>query len=91
MPKHTPGPWVASKDAVPKDYIQTTIYAETTGQRVATVFQSEDNVHLIAAAPKLLEACKQLVRRVQELENPLNVVSGEQLRGLEAIAEAEGQ
>lgn len=37
----------------------------------------------------ILEALKRLVRRVQELENPLNVVSGEQLDALKAIEEAE--
>ena len=56
--KHTPGPWGISRDAVPKGHVQSTVYAEHSGQRVATVFESEANVHLVAAAPELLEACK---------------------------------
>jgi hypothetical protein len=55
---HTPGPWTTSRDAVPEGIVQITVYAEQDGERVATVFQSEANAPLIAAAPDLLDACR---------------------------------
>ena len=55
---HTPGPWETSRDAVPEGHVQITVYAEATGDRVATVFDREANAPLIAAAPDLLAACK---------------------------------
>ena len=48
---HTPGPWETSRDAVPSHHTQITVYAESSGERVATAFQSEANARLIAAAP----------------------------------------
>ena len=53
---HTPGPWGTSKDAVPEGIVQVTVYAEATGDRVATAFDRKENARLIAAAPDLLEA-----------------------------------
>ena len=61
MNKHTPGPWEASRDAVPDYHTQFTVYAESSGERVATVFLTEANVTLIKAAPDLLEAAKALL------------------------------
>ncbi len=57
-PTHTPGPWATSRDAVPEGHVQITVYAESTGQRVATVFDRKANAPLIAAAPDLLAAAK---------------------------------
>lgn len=54
---HTPGPWDVSKDAVPDWYTQMTVSAED-GERVATVFLSEANARLIAAAPDLLNTLR---------------------------------
>lgn len=53
---HTPGSWNTSRDAVPADHVQITVYAEADGQRVATAFREEANARLIAAAPDLLAA-----------------------------------
>ena len=58
--KHTPGPWATSHDAVPDHHTQVTVYSEGSGERVATVFQTEANARLIAAAPELLEACEEI-------------------------------
>lgn len=62
--KHTPGPWTTSRDAVPDGYTQITIYSEPTGDRVATVFETPANARLIAAAPDLLEALKQVTEQL---------------------------
>lgn len=61
MSEHTPGPWEATNDAVPDGFTQVTVYAETDGERVATVFRTEANARLITAAPDLLEAAKALL------------------------------
>jgi hypothetical protein len=53
---YTPGPWELSRDAVPAGHVQTTIYAEATGERVAIAFECEANARLIGAAPELLAA-----------------------------------
>ena len=58
--KHTPGPWAISRDAVPAGWVQNTICAEGSGERVATAFLAEENAHLIAAAPDLLAALENL-------------------------------
>jgi len=55
MSNHTPGTWSISNDAVPDGIVQKTIYSESTGSRIATVFQTKGNSLLIAAAPLLLE------------------------------------
>lgn len=47
--------WNTSKDAVPAGHVQITVYDESTGKRVATVFESEAHARLIKAAPQLLE------------------------------------
>ena len=47
-----------SRDAVPNGFTQITIYDETSGERVATVF-SEEAATLFKAAPELLEALKE--------------------------------
>lgn len=55
----TPGPWAMSPDGVPEAFRpQITVYAEATGKRVATVFESEANARLVIAAPMILEALK---------------------------------
>jgi len=64
--KHTPGPWETSKDAVPEGHIQITVY-EPTGRRVATVFETEANARLIAAAPDLLKELKDVREWIQSL------------------------
>lgn len=46
--------WTSSRDGVPEWHVQHTVYEESTGDRVAIVFQSESNVALVTAAPALL-------------------------------------
>jgi hypothetical protein len=46
---------------VPEWHTQSTVYAEQTGERVATAFVSDFNAHLIAAAPDLLQALTTLL------------------------------
>lgn len=55
MTNHTPGPWRTSRDAVPEDHVQITVYAESDGDRVATVFRTKENATLIAMAPEMAE------------------------------------
>ncbi len=68
--EHTPGPWVASFDAVPDWHTQATIIEESTGERVSIAFGSEANVRLIAAAPELFAA-------LQRVADELRYVAGD--------------
>jgi len=63
--------WETSRNAVPEGITQTTIYDETTGERIATVFNAEA-IPLIAAAPELLqllESCIRVMQRADELSS----------------------
>jgi len=78
-----------SRDAVPSWHVQTTIYAEGSGERVATVFLAEENARLIAAAPDLLierdallESRERLISGLQDCQKQRN----ELLAALEDIA-----
>lgn len=64
--KHTPGEWLTSRDAVPDGHVQLTVYSVETGNRVATVFDREENAYVIAALPELLAALVVLVDHAQE-------------------------
>lgn len=72
--KHTAGPWAVSRDAVPEGHVQNTIYAEGSGERVATAFLVEENAHLIAAAPDLLAALEYFTDQVEQFK-PYHVTS----------------
>ena len=65
MSKHTQGPWETSSDGVPDWHTQISVYAESSGERVATVFQTEANARLIAAAPDLLKAAEDADETIQ--------------------------
>lgn len=71
----TPGPWETSRDAVPEGHVQITVYAESSGERVATVFQAEANARLIAAAPAMYEALKNLLANPGPRENRRDAVA----------------
>lgn len=73
--QHTPGPWCISRDAVPEGHVQITVYAERDGERVATVFRTEANAPLIAAAPDLLEALEAVMADQNAAEHSFNCSS----------------
>ena len=59
MSKHTPGPWCAVEDTIFKDYgdkAYPVASVESWGE------DTDHNARLIAAAPDLLEALKELVK-----------------------------
>lgn len=55
--------WAMSSDAVPEDVVQVSVYAEAGGERVATVFGSLANAHLVVAAPDLLDVARMILDR----------------------------
>lgn len=61
--KHTPGPWKAEYRA-PKLYTDRDISIIAQNREIADVIgcdgMATENAHLIAAAPDLLEACKDM-------------------------------
>lgn len=71
--KHTPGPWYFDPEHRPHHY-GCNVGAET-GECIATVAPGENgdsetiaNARLIAAAPDLLAACEEFVRKVESGE-----------------------
>lgn len=90
--RHTPGPWATSRDAVPADHVQVTVYAESDGERVATAFRTEANAHLIAAAPALLAALEdalESLRRLPDAPDAYRITCINQAE--DAIASARGE
>ena len=63
---HTPGPWGTSRDAVPAGHVQITVYAVATGNRVATAFEREGNADLIAAAPEMADALRDIAATLEQ-------------------------
>lgn len=51
--------WHASTDATPDWHVQSTVYDEDTGERVATVFGSQANIAMVTAAPDMLRTLQQ--------------------------------
>lgn len=75
MSKHTPGPWRIAENDGAYAYIKSGPGTNLMkpGQMVAKVWlqdadYNEANARLIAAAPELLEACKQLLTTLEEAE-----------------------
>ena len=74
--KHTPGPWIVAEDQVGDDdgnvIADVTRYNEwnTTEGIVTKEMPWEANAHLIAAAPELLEALKELYNASLVMERP---------------------
>ena len=83
MSKHTPGPWTADYN---KPYDQWWV-SQFDGNPVATTKQ-EPNAHLIAAAPDLLAALKEIVAGISVGTNPDHPWIKE---ARAAIAKAEGR
>lgn len=92
---HTPGPWNINGGPNPLKPQYATIYVKpgdhTTVDHICTIGQHhsknwQDNAHLIAAAPELLEALKQAVDLLRSYDNvgtwPVQVA---------AISKAEGK
>jgi hypothetical protein len=86
-PKHTPGPWVSKPTASLGP--QYAVYTESDGHDIAIVYDhgnTEANARLIAAAPELYSALKQLVEtpevRMEDMQSA---------RAAIAKAEAEGR
>ena len=61
---HTPGPWAAGLFA---GNHQASVHSEATGRTVALVYDPDNaDARLIAAAPELLEALRDLQASVQK-------------------------
>ena len=81
---HTPGPWTMDGDDVVTCFVDDRI-AVRTGDTSRTA-----DIRLIAAAPELLEACKQLVMQLSYVAKDCHELAAIQ-DGKAAIAKAEGQ
>jgi hypothetical protein len=89
-PEHTPGPW--QRNAPPASKYVTVfagrnIHIAAIKPEGKTQQECEANINLIAAAPDLLDACQEFVRKVDEGE-ARSVRSYAQMKA--AIAKATG-
>jgi len=81
--KYSTGPWVLAKSGISVDAGNIRIRQEAGGTRE----EREANARLIAAAPDLLAACAEFVRKV-ECGEARSIRSYRQMKA--AIAKAEG-
>lgn len=99
--KHTPGPWVADDDQYDTDVILITTIdrLERSMVEIAKIdvgfndpFEAEQqsNARVIAAAPEVLEALRDLLVLAQA-HYPIPAAKGEIVRARAAIAKATGQ
>ena len=93
--KHTPGPWYATMGSGG----QGLVASETSGQTVAVVYRGVPDAHLIAAAPEMLEALRQIMIEADAIANDHRDRDEEQdadnldtlaLMALDAITKATG-
>jgi hypothetical protein len=94
--KHTPGPWEIGKSSG-GDF---TIYRYESNTHIGEVYSTlhgdgergKANAALIAAAPELLEACKEALRQLGASDCP-PIPDGAMVRGklYNAIAKAQGR
>ena len=73
--KHTPGPWNWNLNTHDLEYHYATINNANGGVAVVTGFvnyaeKATANAKLIAAAPQLLEACKEAFRMYEKIDPP---------------------
>lgn len=89
MSKHTPGPWEHEVHELSEGF--SAIVYGSNGQRIGTDHLSEANARLIAAAPDLLAALRDMVG--QHDLNPERLLSAMHLwdAARAAIAKAEGR
>lgn len=92
MAEHTPGPWRSEyvRD-VPEGYAAAIVAVDDGVVAVvpASWFSTEANAQLIAAAPDLFDACRQLISSVDKFDGTecVNAI----LSARAAIAKAEGR
>lgn len=102
-PKHTPGPWGYQKCPKPqahsdcRDHAWLVIWNDGKYEGDLAIVQTEQaeaNARLIAAAPELLEACRELLDLTSDLHEPDGSPDPEVERinraARAAIAKAEG-
>lgn len=97
--KHTPGPWTVTRPPCASDELKFRVVSEATNLDVADLYWCDPNEHdtsqitadanLIAAAPDLLEALKDLVE-CDCAAYGLDAANCEHARARAAIARAEG-
>ena len=86
MSKHTPGPWSTYVNKWPTEVVVRAMFPDET-ERAEIATTNADNARLIASAPDLLDALKELVQVTAHLDAcPATV---EQAKA--AIAKATGE
>jgi hypothetical protein len=89
---YTPGPWKAHRRSTPVGFAEYEIHWSEDGECVAGVVHGEDNAHLMAAAPDLLEALKNAYQLLNAFIGPDDELGQSVLNSADlAIAKAEGK
>lgn len=98
--QHTPGPWFIAHDGSAAVAAEPDIIIETNDRHIAFCFgigpnndtQAVADYHLIAAAPELLDALKDIVRQFEKSRVMVGPDLADSIRvfGKQAIAKAEG-
>ena len=86
MSKHTEGPWYSAKTG----NHQGLVISEATSENVAVTYNGDEDAVLIAAAPELLEACKEWLSD-EYADNEDGYRDRARAMGRAAIAKAEGR
>lgn len=76
--KHTPGPWEYLDKNGPNGKAWGVGQQAKPGKGVAIVIQSEDDARLIAAAPDLLSALRNLVTQIQA-DGPIQIATARKI------------
>lgn len=80
MKKHTPAPWIVEENPCVKQGLQVASFSEYGNRTLQVVVYSnhhEEDSRLIAAAPELLEALKELVKANEDHNESVSKVIGE--------------
>lgn len=102
MSEHTPGPWTTEKEGSGGIIVKRGALFDDAICRIVTAFAgAEDNARLIAAAPDLLAAAKEMIPAIGKLRGvdlvdaahdlAVEALNGPEDRLLAAIVKAEGR
>jgi hypothetical protein len=89
---HTPGPWRVGGEYAPQFVNELPTVRTHDGKHIAYVYtESPDDARLIAAAPELLEALRDLLRDEAICDDDSETLIATRNRAYTAVAKAEGK
>lgn len=89
--QHAPGPWYARPSAGNDIHGQSIVASESTGKSIAVVYDGNADAQLIATAPDMLAALRDVVEELKHAAHIVNLDEDAIGRAKTAIAKAEGR